>query len=339
MRTHMHHLTVALVAALIAWSGPAHLPATEYEARDLLPLAVGNSWIVGHSVLDFRYLDEGGVNPEWLAWEDSLGVFTLRVERTEEIDGRTYYVLSDMPSQGWPPAPPDFIAGRKLRWIGAQLMEGPRHHWSGRVTVGGDLTVADTLAVAVGSVVRFAVGDATSSGQDPARAELTVQGSGWLVASRITFEGVAGAPAVWYGIHVEADGTADLSMARVRDAVHCVGGAGAVTQVGVRLLNCGLPPEAPGNRTAAPGDQQLTLTWDTPEDNGSALTRYQYRHSTDGGRTWAPNWRIMPGSTVTTTSHVFGGLANGEPCTFEVRARNRAGKDRRWVRVAGGPDN
>ena len=43
MRTHMHHLTAALVAALIAWSGPAPLPATEYEASDYLPLAVGNS--------------------------------------------------------------------------------------------------------------------------------------------------------------------------------------------------------------------------------------------------------------------------------------------------------
>ena len=44
------------------------------------------------------------------------------MERTEVIDGKTYYVLSDMPAN-WPPAPPHFIAGKKLRWEGTHLME------------------------------------------------------------------------------------------------------------------------------------------------------------------------------------------------------------------------
>ena len=39
MRTHIHHLTAAAVAALIALATPA--AATEYEASDYLPLAVG----------------------------------------------------------------------------------------------------------------------------------------------------------------------------------------------------------------------------------------------------------------------------------------------------------
>ena len=42
--------------------------------------------------------------------------------RTEELDGQTYYVISDMPSF-WPPPPPHFIAGKTLRWEGTQLME------------------------------------------------------------------------------------------------------------------------------------------------------------------------------------------------------------------------
>ena len=38
------------------------------------------------------------------------------------IDDTTYYVISDMPAN-WPPAPPHFIAGKKLRWEGSHLME------------------------------------------------------------------------------------------------------------------------------------------------------------------------------------------------------------------------
>ena len=45
-----------------------------------------------------------------------------RCRSTEVIDGKTYYVLSDMPAN-WPPAPPHFIAGKKLRWAGTHLME------------------------------------------------------------------------------------------------------------------------------------------------------------------------------------------------------------------------
>ena len=117
MLTH----TLRLILALAALNGPAALPATEYKVSDFLPLAVGNSWTCNHGVYDsFGRLSDHG---PWPAWEDASGVFTLRVERTEEIDGETYYVLSDMPSGGWPPAPPGFIAGKKLRWEGTQLME------------------------------------------------------------------------------------------------------------------------------------------------------------------------------------------------------------------------
>ena len=38
------------------------------------------------------------------------------------IDGKTYYVISDMPAH-WPPAQPHFIACKTLRWDGTHLME------------------------------------------------------------------------------------------------------------------------------------------------------------------------------------------------------------------------
>ena len=128
MRTHRHHLTAAL-AALIAWSGPVPLPATDYEVSDYLPLAVGNSWTFGHE----WYLNEGDgledlddrfIESNWPAYEATWGGrFTITVERTEVIGGKTYYVLSGMPSGGWPPAPPHFLAGKKLRWEGTSLVE------------------------------------------------------------------------------------------------------------------------------------------------------------------------------------------------------------------------
>ena len=126
MRTCTHRLILA--AALVALNGPAALTATEYEATDYLPLAVGNSWRIGHSVYDPRQRLPGsprnlGGRSSWSAWEDSGGVFTMTVERTEVLDGATYYVLSDLPTGGWPPTPPGFIAGKKLRWEGTQLME------------------------------------------------------------------------------------------------------------------------------------------------------------------------------------------------------------------------
>ena len=127
MRTHMYHLTAATVAGLIAWSGPAPLPATEYEATDYMPLAVGNSWTFQHQWDD--YFDRFGSLSQWPAYlaarraaDPAYPSLTITVERTEKVDGNTYYVLSGMPAK-WPPAPPHFVAGKKLRWDGTRLVE------------------------------------------------------------------------------------------------------------------------------------------------------------------------------------------------------------------------
>ena len=107
---------------LLCVSGPGAFAvgAGEYVASDYLPLAVGNSWTYQHAYtspdIDYAewptYLDQAPETPQ----------FTITVERTEELDGETYYVISDLPVL-WPPAPPHFIAGKKLRWEGTHLME------------------------------------------------------------------------------------------------------------------------------------------------------------------------------------------------------------------------
>ena len=131
MPTRTQRLTVAvLAAALVALNAPAAAPAADYEARDYLSLTVGNSWTFRHEVNDYH----GGIfdhSLRWPAYEQAIldsgwakgSLVTITVERTEEIDGLTYYVLSDIPEGGWPPAPPHCPVGKKLRWKGSELME------------------------------------------------------------------------------------------------------------------------------------------------------------------------------------------------------------------------
>ena len=79
-------------------------------------------------------------------------------------------------------------------------------------------------------------------------------------------------------------------------------------------------PDAPGNLTAEGGDEQVTLSWEAPEeDGGSAITDYEVR--IDGEGEW-----ISIGSTETT--YTVTGLVNGTKYNFQVRAvtRNRKGR-------------
>ena len=92
------------------------------ETSDFLPLAVGNSWTYEHDYYDYENDEADRQNwPDW-AGAQFPPQFTISVLRTEVITDTTYYVISEMPEL-WPPAPSYFIAGKKLRWSGDQLME------------------------------------------------------------------------------------------------------------------------------------------------------------------------------------------------------------------------
>ena len=110
---------------LLCVSGPGAFAvgAGEYVASDYLPLAVGNSWTYHHHYRDLYAEEEEGYYDQWpVYFGQEASEFTIAVERTEELDGQTYYVISDLPAL-WPPSPPHFIAGKKLRWEGTHLME------------------------------------------------------------------------------------------------------------------------------------------------------------------------------------------------------------------------
>ena len=96
----------------------------------------------------------------------------------------------------------------------------------------------------------------------------------------------------------------------------------AVTPVAVTLA--AVPP-APGRPAATGGDRQVTLSWTSNGDGGSAITKWQYvKQAGDGA--FETTWTDIPGSGERTTTHVVTGLANGVAYRFKVRAVNAVGE-------------
>jgi hypothetical protein len=74
-------------------------------------------------------------------------------------------------------------------------------------------------------------------------------------------------------------------------------------------------PGIPQNFTATPGNRQVTLNWQSPLNNGAAITYYEV--SMNNGSSW-----INAGNVLT---YVFSDLNNGTTYTFMVRAVNSEG--------------
>ena len=112
----MKYLMLFLLSTVTILVGLLGSGSAVAEGSDWQPLAVGNSWTYSH-----RYSDQ---NADYSQWTNYIipSEFTLSVLRTEVLDDTTYFVISDMP-EFWPPVPLQFIAGKKLRWAGDQLME------------------------------------------------------------------------------------------------------------------------------------------------------------------------------------------------------------------------
>ena len=92
-RTASMLAAVLTLAVLLGLSRALPAVATEYQASDYLPLAVGNSWTYGH-----RYSDRDADYSQWstyTAQHPNRPQFTIEVLRTEELDGQTYYVISE----------------------------------------------------------------------------------------------------------------------------------------------------------------------------------------------------------------------------------------------------
>jgi hypothetical protein len=80
-------------------------------------------------------------------------------------------------------------------------------------------------------------------------------------------------------------------------------------------------PNAPTGVSGTAGNAQVSLTWTAPSNNGSNITGYRVRHSSNGGSTWSSP--ISTGST--STSYTVTGLTNGTSYIFQVLAINAIG--------------
>ena len=81
------------------------------------------------------------------------------------------------------------------------------------------------------------------------------------------------------------------------------------------------PPGAPRNLTATAGDQEITLSWEPPADNGNApATRYRIEWRIDGKDYTRSQWGTSGKTTYTKTD-----LGNGVKYVFRVKAENGTG--------------
>ena len=93
----------------------------------------------------------------------------------------------------------------------------------------------------------------------------------------------------------------------------------------------GLPGE-PENFAANPRNQAAALSWSPPSNPGmSAIIKYRYRVSDDGGSTWAPDWTDVPDNDADSdlsdeTGYTVTNLFNGTEYIIEVLAVNGTGE-------------
>ena len=110
---------------------------------------------------------------------------------------------------------------------------------------------------------------------------------------------------------MEKTGAADSQGRGVRCLFVC---ALAVASVAVHAQT----PDPPSSFKATPGNEQVTLSWGDPEDNGGfPIERYDYRFKLSASEDQAP-WR----DAGLATEVIVSSLENGELYEFHVRAYN-----------------
>ena len=99
----------------------------------------------------------------------------------------------------------------------------------------------------------------------------------------------------------------------------------------VQRAESGLPGE-PENFEANPRNQAAVLSWSPPSNPGSsAIIKYRYRVSEDGGSTWTPDWTDVPDNDADSdlsdeTDYTVTNLFNGTEYIIEVLAVNGTGE-------------
>ena len=86
-------------------------------------------------------------------------------------------------------------------------------------------------------------------------------------------------------------------------------------------------PDQPAAPTLVSGNQRMTVNWAAGSGNGSAITDYDMRYSSDGGSTWTNV--EMDSAANTARSYTITSLNNNTAYTAQIRATNSVG-DSLW---------
>ena len=106
-------------------------------------------------------------------------------------------------------------------------------------------------------------------------------------------------------------------------AIQDVAGNDAASFTEITIDNDSNRPPLPQNLTATQGTGVVTLSWTIDLTGLPALTRYDYRVSTDMGVNWDPDWTQIPNS-ASLTSYGVAYTPSAHP-TFQLRAVNTEG--------------
>ena len=102
---------------------------------------------------------------------------------------------------------------------------------------------------------------------------------------------------------------------------------GSLSSVATATASAPTAPDAPTGITTAGADQQLTVSWTAPADNGgTAITGYKLQWKS-GAQDYDSSRQATPGATA--TSHAITGLTNATQYTVRVAATNAQG-DSSW---------
>ena len=106
-------------------------------------------------------------------------------------------------------------------------------------------------------------------------------------------------------------------------------GVQSKTNLAKRITTAEGPPSAPAAPTVTPENEQLTVNWIAPTNNGgSAITDYDVRHrpTTPADGAWTSLNDAGSNATDTSTTAIITGLTNGTEYEVQVRAQNANGE-------------
>ena len=185
-----------------------------------------------------------------------------------------------------------------------------------QATEGGNVTVYVGLSPAADRTVSIPISE---TGVGTEAGDYTVAG---LTEGKLSFARGTSSQSFTITANEDADGADEMVTLGLGTPLPSGVSAGTPASTTVTLVDQVAVPDVPGNLTAAAGNTQVVLRWETPNNNGAAISGYDYRQKTTGAY---GSWGSISGSDANTTSHTVTSLSNGIEHTFQVRAVNSVG--------------